>query len=257
MERKPAFAVPRLLRHALRLLVLLGGTLVCWLLLSNAPAQADGSEDAAAGGHPVVSGVDAVSTTTHPVADELRRTPPRVERTLRQATRSAPAPVRATVADVVATVEPTLARATDAAGGAVDRTVDTVATVVEPVVAATSRGGVAAASTPLAEAEHPAATGHRAHRTAAPGTPFGAAPSVPSGDSRSVPSWGTQLESTRGLPGPDEPTSPAGSWSGPSGATATLAGMLLLLFLTLRGGRVRDDADLPSGPAYPPGSSPG
>jgi hypothetical protein len=33
--------------------------------------------------------------------------------------------------------------------------------------------------------------------------------------------------------------------------------MLLVLFLMLRGRRVRDDADLPAGPAYPPGSSPG
>jgi hypothetical protein len=256
VERKPAFAAPRLLRHALRLLVLLGGTLVCWLLLTSAPAQADDS-DASAGHHPVASGVDAVDTTTHAAADELRDASPQAERALTRATRSAPQPVRATVTHVVTTVGPAISRTTNAVADAVDRTVATVHGLVDPVVAGTPAvGGPAAAPAAVAVSKHPA-SGGRAHEASVPDASSLTLLATTSSGSRSGSADGSQLEPTRGLPVPGEPTAPAGSWTGPSPASATLAGMLLLLFLLLRGRRVRDDADLPSGPVYPPGSSPG
>jgi hypothetical protein len=234
---------------------------VCWLLLSSAPAQADGSDDAPRAdasttkSEPAPRATAMVEKTTRAVTDTLRETPRRATHSRTHTTRSAPAPVRSTVADLTRAVEPTLVRTTDALAGSVDRTVTTVRSVVDPIVVATGLDAVGSAPVPVASPTHDGVTTVRGTGWLA--SDVSSSSAVVDAAAGGAADRSAAFATSRGVPAPHEPSVPAGSWSGPSGASATLAGMLLVLFLMLRGRRLRVDADLPAGPAYPPGSSPG
>jgi len=270
MDQQPRLA-PSALRHALRALVLLGGVVVCWLLLSGGPAQA--SDD---GPSPLVDQVADtatqpvrdVGTTTDSVTQTLRALPTRTTDTVAAATKDAPAPVRTTVEALVEQVEPVLTATTSTVADTVDSSMHTTQAAVGQavhVVHSHQVAGTPAPSTSSATRTHAASRASQPHRsparhvvrTAAPATDvtfahlpaLSAAQVAPGGPA--APVRGPQRESAPTVP--VAPTAPTGG----SSPSAVLAGLILIPATARLRRRNHDDASLPTSPAYPPGSSPG
>ena len=254
-----------LLRHARRALLLLGGAFVWWLLVaSGGTAQADDRGHAAPGhqtavqkpaSKPRVDVSQVVRRTTDTVTGSVREAPRRVSDTVAAATRPAPEPVRATAQSVAKAVGPTLESTTTRVAATVDATVRTVETVVDPVLREAGLGGVHVSPAP-ARAE---AT--RDLRAEAPAAQRARVASEPPAQRPLVDAAGPSMRSDQprhhGSDVPKAPTLPGGGVTGGgSGGVADLGALALLPAALRRFGRTWDDAGLPPGPAYPPGSSP-
>jgi len=269
MDQQPRLASSAL-RYALRTLVLLGGVLVCWLLLSGGPAQASDGGPAPVVGQvagAVTQPVHDLGTTTDSVTQTLRALPSRTTGTVTTATKDAPAPVRTTVETLTDQVEPVLIVTTSTVADTVDRSVHTTqALVVQAVHAAlphtvqgppaTSASRSTTATRVAAVHRHPSGARHAGHALAttsvgaiarsAATAPVELAPVGSAGQAR-----GPHRESAPSIP--MAPSAPTGS-SSPAGV---LAGLLLVPATLQLRRRSRGDADVPTGPAYPPGNSPG
>jgi hypothetical protein len=251
----------RALRAALRALLLLGGTVAVWLLLSAAPAQADDVGSRAAGPvlpEPVAAAASAttgqVDKATRGVSDAVRRLPATTDEVTTEVTAPAPEPVRSSIAAVSAAVTPTLSEATTVVADTIDRASVTVQGVVEPLVepsavTAAPIRAAAVADKGLASA----VSGHVIDAVSAP-APIDLGRSI--ADALGAVGAGVWSD-VSGLPVPDAPVLPSsistGSWSG---AAIALLGLLLVLPVMGRRRIGHDVAALPLGPAYPPGSSP-
>ena len=259
MTRLAALHAPTVLRHARRVLLLLGAAFVWWLVFSGGPAQADTG----------TSPDDVVATTpdavveqaTAAATDAVRAAPRQVTDDVDRAVRPAPEPVRTAVQTLTATLEPTLSGTSTALADTVDQAVRQTVETVTPALHAAA----AAAETPGAPVRTAATAGAAKHRaTHQPRKPRVATSSVrPDGRApvaldRSGVHAAQQPLDTPGTPAaPDAPAVPASANGGaPTGAAAFL-GALLVVPPSLRrrslrpaGSSRRLDA------AYPPGSSP-
>lgn len=272
MHEQSAHETPTVLRHVVRLVVLLGGAVLWWLLASNAPAHADDTVDSGTSrSSALADGADRadraparVERPASAVSTGIRQAPARISGTASAVTRSAPGPVRTTVAHLTEDVVPAVSRASDLVADTVDHTVRVVHSVVDPVLDSTAVAAPEAAPEAATEAATAPTPAHQTRtrdrsvpagpRDLSPTSVTTAAVALDATPARSTP--GAPFDSAQDEPAPRHPAAPVGSWSGPSGATATLAGMLLVLFLLIRGRRIRDDDDVPPGPTHLPGSSP-
>ena len=242
MKHDGAAVGAQLLRHCLRVGLLLGGSVVLWWAFATGTAQADdqgsapslldqvGEPASGAGG-----GVaEQVRHTARTATEEVRRTASRTDATLRATGRSAPSPVRAvtepvtdavgatlqrtarTVGRAEATIDGTVARVADTVDQQVSRTTQQLDDVVRPVLAAPTD-----ADSPLPHAVQrlrpaPSATGSARilaphsllaeHRTAADPVPAFSTSSAAAVAASSGPASSTAQASV-----PQDP-----SWPGPS-----------------------------------------
>jgi hypothetical protein len=256
--------------------VLLGGAVAAWLLLSAAPAQADDAQDPARAAQataappasvgndsrrpapalpaPVTAVVTATETglekTTRTVSDAVRSLPATTEQVTTDVTAAAPEPVRSSVATVSTAVTPTLASATEAIADTVDHTSTAVQGALEPLAAPADASAV-----PVRAMGNGSVAGVRGHL--ADVVPRPAPVELGRAIVAELGHVGNGVwNDVAGLPVPHAPVLPSsatGSWSGP---VVVLFGLLLVLPLVSRRRIGRDVALLPLGPAYPPGSSP-
>lgn len=255
MHEPTAYAAPQALRHALRALVLLGGAVLGWLVLSGGPAHADDVR------HPSDAPMSAAhgqgEPPAHLVTDTLRRAPAATKRAVAPAAKAAPRPLRTAVDHVTTPIEPTLTRATTMAADRVDQTVRTVAAAVGPIARiASHEPGQAAQPSPATAVEpakaHPHAGNHQLLQASA--TPESSAQLDALSTTQHAQGAATQQ---RHGPAPDHPATPGGSVNAPSAATGYLGGFLLSPVSLLSRRRLDDGARPAAGPAYPPGTSPG
>lgn len=293
MERQ---APPNVLRPVLRLLLLLGAVAVFWLL-STATAQADDGpatgttteetvppESAEGPGqdspptsrpdHDPQSGAIAgprqteppasatggqISDVTAPATGGVRAVPGAVDRSLETGTAAAPASVRIVGQDVTAALEPTLVAVTTSVADTTRHTVRTAEAVVTHAAPTMSTDPAPMATVP-GFSSVPTPARPVPAKISATGPVDAIAFIVPDADPAPVTSTRTDVD--RPLPANPDPTSdapmaPAGSGSAWSGVAAAVLGLLLLQPVTHRRRRPRDGDHVPTGPAYPPGTSPG
>lgn len=276
MERQ---APPNVLRPVLRLLLLLGAVAVFWLL-STATAQADDGpasgttteetvppESAEGPGQdsPPTSRPDhdpqsgTISDVTAPATEGVREVPGAVDRSLETGTAAAPASVRIVGQDVTAALEPTLVAVTTSVADTTRHTVRTAEAVVTHAAPTMSTDPAPMATVP-GFSSVPTPARPVPAKISATGPVDAIAFIVPDADPAPVTSTRTDVD--RPLPANPDPTSdapmaPAGSGSAWSGVAAAVLGLLLLQPVTHRRRRTRDGDHVPTGPAYPPGTSPG
>ena len=256
----------RLLRAVLRTVLVLGGAVVAWLLLTAAPAEADdaagvaAAEELTAVAAPDVPEARATDVTapveksTDGVGDTVRAAPNRTDEAL--ATAAVPAPIRKTVGQVSSALAPTLTSATTTIADTVDQTSAAVQGAVGPVL--TTLGAVPGSSSMIRLVEDTGASLGPVDRLM-PRVDLDPL-TIGLDQARSIAAdvvGSLGLDDLRGgLPLPDAPVLPGSSSGGISGAAAALAALFLVLPFAGRRRVLRHRTQLPLGPAYPPGSSP-
>jgi hypothetical protein len=283
-------ASAKLLRPALRLLLVAGAVALWWLLCSTSAAHADSGEiptptgdlttvselaslpaevpgtgdEAAAGA--VHDDRSAVSTVvediTHHTTDQARGTADTVAEDVRNVTRSLPEPLPA-VGDATATVlHVTVDRTSTRLTQAVQQTTD----AVRPAGSAKSAAAPAEhprAATDEAPAHSPVEMASQRVLPARPAVerplPAGSASSsaaLVDGAATAPAPTPVDLPAGPAPAAPDAPAAPSSTATASAFGAAHLAVLALLLPLLVERLRVRKGGVLPSGPIFPPDSSP-